>query len=246
MAKKNLYISIFILFLACTTAFGQTETRPRPFELGVYAGPSLNWMRSTTDGYNNKGVSFGGSYGLNMEINLFQASSNYYFHTGINIRHLGSKLTYHDNYIASGSSDTVFTPFTTRYSMTYVSIPTAIKLQTNPFNDHYIIYSIFGLDNSIRVAASRRETPKAAEATLNPKNNSENTTFFREALIIAIGAEYIIHNNTRVTAGLLFNNGFTPLFNKNYYDANEYINNGKKERVNVQNRTIELQVGLIF
>ncbi|MBO4402668.1 MAG: hypothetical protein J5792_03160 [Bacteroidales bacterium] len=242
MMNKKLVLTLLALVLGASAVFGQTEKRPRPFELGIFASPSLNWMRSTTDGYNNKGLSFCGSYGLNMNINLFQASSNYYFLTGLNIRHLRGKLTY-SAFDYNKDSVNLF-PFKSKYTMTYLSIPTALKLQTNPFNDRYIIYSVFGLDNSICVSSNRKDIVK--DVTYNPKNNQKNTAMFREALIVSIGMEYVLHDNTRLTAGLMLNNGFTNLFNKEFYDMNTFKNTGKKERVNIQNRTLELQLGLIF
>ena len=61
--------------------------------------------------------------------------------------------------------------------------------------------------------------------------------------MISIGGEYIISNNTRLAVGLMFNNGFTNLFNKNFTNA---YKDGSREKVVANNRTIELQIGLIF
>ncbi|MBO7625807.1 MAG: outer membrane beta-barrel protein [Bacteroidales bacterium] len=241
--KNKLIVSILMLFIGMSAAFSQSDTRPRPFELGVFGSPALNWFKSATDGYNNKGVAFSGAYGINLDINMFQATSNYYFRTGINIRHLGGKLTYSEPRYAVDSS-VIIDNVESKFNMVYISVPTALKLQTNPLADKYIIYSVFGLDNSFCISSSHQK--KVGETTGNPKDNMKNTFRIREALILSIGGEYVINNNTRVTLGVMFNNGFTNLFNKNFYDASEYFNKNVKERVNAYNRTIELQVGLIF
>ena len=94
--KNRLIVSLLMLFVGMSAAFSQGDARPRPFELGVFASPALNWMHSSTDECNNKGLSFSGSYGINLDINMFQATSNYYLRTGINIKHLKGKLTYND------------------------------------------------------------------------------------------------------------------------------------------------------
>ena len=242
--KNKLIVSILMLFASLSAAIAQQEMRPRPFELGVFGSPALSWFKSATDGYNNKGVAFSGAYGINLDINMFQATSNYYFRTGVNIRHLGGKLIYSE-FVDS----TTITPIESKFRMAYISIPTALKLQTNPLADKYIIYSVFGLDNSFCFSASHQK--KEGETTGNPKDNKDNIFRFREALILSIGGEYVINNNTRLTVGVMFNNGFTNLFNKNFYNTVVYnpfktIDQGNKERVEAYNRTIELQVGLIF
>lgn len=239
--KKKLIISIFVLTVSSMAAFSQPEPRPRPFELGIFGSPALNWLNSGTDGYNNKGLAFSGSYGLNLDINMFHATSNYYLHTGINIRHISGKLSYNDYY---DGDTTLSRPIESKFNMTYISIPTALKLQTNPLSGRYIVYSIFGLDNSFCVAATRRD--KVGESSLKPKDDMDNTSRFREALMVSIGGEYIISNNTRISVGLMFNNGFTNLFKKNFYNQYTFAKTGKKEKVYARNRTLELQVGLTF
>ena len=178
---------------------------------------------------------------------MFQATSNYYLRTGINIRHLRGKLTYNDLNTAEIKSDsnTILShqlqPMESSFNMTFISVPTALKLQTNPLGD-FIVYSVFGLDNSFCISSNRKDKEDGQE-TANPKDNMKNTFRIREALIISIGGEYIINNNTRITVGLMFNNGFTNLFNKNFTNA---YKDGQRERINASNRTLELQVGLIF
>lgn len=245
--KNRLIISFLMFFIGISAAFSQEDTRPRPFELGVFASPALNWMHSSTDECNNKGISFCGSYGINLDVNMFQATSNYYLRTGINIRHLRGKLTYNDLNTAEIKSDsnTILShqlqPMESSFNMTFISVPTALKLQTNPLGD-FIVYSVFGLDNSFCISSNRKDKEDGQE-TANPKDNMKNTFRIREALIISIGGEYIINNNTRITVGLMFNNGFTNLFNKNFTNA---YKDGQRERINASNRTLELQVGLIF
>ena len=245
--KNRLIVSLLMLFVGMSAAFSQGDARPRPFELGVFASPALNWMHSSTDECNNKGLSFSGSYGINLDINMFQATSNYYLRTGINIKHLKGKLTYNDlkTVEIKNDSNTILNhqlqPMESSFSMTYISIPTALKLQTNPLGD-FIVYSVFGLDNSFCISSNRKDKEDGQE-TANPKDNMKNTLRFREALMISIGGEYIISNNTRLAVGLMFNNGFTNLFNKNFTNA---YKDGSSEKVVANNRTIELQIGLIF
>lgn len=221
--KKALLLSVLGIILTSTAAFAQIE-RPRPLELGLYAAPTLNWF-SSTEQYTNKGICLGGSYGLNVEINLFRTASNYYFHTGVNIHQFGGKLQYVDTTVT-------WIPIDKHY-ITYVSIPTAIKLETNPlFNDKFMIFGVFGVDNALRVSSKVKKDKDHSNKTIK---NNDYTSLFKESLLITIGGEYVISGNTRLTAGINFNFGFTNAFNKDFIQDET-----------VQARTLGLQIGLIF
>ena len=185
--KNRLIVSILMLFVGMSAAFSQGDARPRPFELGVFASPALSWLHPTTDGYNNKGVVFSGSYGINLDINMFQATSNYFFRTGVNIRHMGGKLTYSEQDLKIDSTISIVgsKDVLNKFNMIYISVPTALKLQTNPLADKYIIYSVFGLDNSFCVSATKQKTEDGKTPENDNKNNKEYTFPIREALILS-------------------------------------------------------------
>lgn len=221
--KKVLLLSVLSIVFATSATFAQIE-RPRPLELGLYAAPTLNWF-SSTEQFDNKGVAIGGSYGLNVEINLFRTASNYYFHTGVNIHQFGGKLQYADTTQNRLAID--------KHNITYVSIPTAIKLETNPLlNDKIMIFGIFGVDNALRVSSKVKKDKDYNNKTVK---NNDNTSLFKESLLITIGGEYVISGNTRVTAGINFNFGFTNALEKSVIQDET-----------VQARTLGLQIGLIF
>ena len=225
--KKGLFISALCVLFCMSAAHAQME-RPRPLELGLYVAPTINWF-SSTEQFDNKGICLGGSYGLNVEINLFRTASNYYFHTGVNIHQFGGKLQY-----AKAIDSTNNRLAIDKHSITYVSIPTAIKLATNPvLNDRLMIFGVFGLDNALRVSSSVKKD-KDYNTKKTVKNN-DNTALFKESLLITIGGEYVISGNTRVTAGLNFNFGFTNAFQKEFTQDEP-----------IQARTLGLQIGLIF
>ena len=226
--KKGLLLSILGMMVFVSASYGQTEMRPRAFELGLYAAPTLNWF-SSTEQYDNKGICLGGSYGLNVEINLFRTASNYYFHTGVNIHQFGGKLQY--AYSDTSASQTRFA--IDKHNITYVSIPTAIKLATNPIlKDRFMVFGVFGLDNALRVSSTVKKDKDYNNKTVK---NNDNTALFKESLLVTIGGEYVISGNTRLIAGVNFNFGFTNAFKKDFIGDET-----------VQARTLGLQIGLIF
>lgn len=235
--KKVLLIYVLGLFVGVSTCFAQLEMRPRPFEMGLNAGLAFSWLNSKTDGFENKGISISGLYGLNMDINLCRAVANYYFHTGVNIYHVKTRLEYIDDY---RSSDTLFKnqPVKSTYKTMYLSVPTALKLQTNSIHG-FIVYGIFGLDNSVCIS-SKKEDEVGKQGTFKTLNNKGNTATFREALLVAAGAEYIIRDNTRISVGLTYNNGFTNMF------KDKYCSLSTGEEISVCSRLLEFRIGLIF
>jgi hypothetical protein len=102
--KKNSSIIVLVCILSMQTLFAQFETRPRLVEVGFFGGPTIMWASPKTDGYKNEGAKIGGVYGVGVDINLVQTLQNYYFHTGINARHIRSELSFLDKYVVDANT----------------------------------------------------------------------------------------------------------------------------------------------
>ncbi len=240
--KKISSLLICILFMQ--TLFSQVEKRPRLVETSFFAGPTIMWGSPKTEDYKRKGAKIGGVYGLGIDINLVQPLQNYYFTTGINARHIRFKLSFPDNYHLPYSNDSVILDSSivnATYNTVYLSIPTAIKLKTDPFG-RFIIFGTIGLDHSFCVASKNKDeiTYKTDIKTYEKVDMYKKTLFFREALIVSAGFDFIIKGNTKASFALVFNNTFTNSFRKTY------INNISKGKVNANTRGFEFQFGFIF
>ena len=228
---------IIIGILSMQTSFAQREMRPRLIEASFFGGPTIMWASPKTDKYENEGVKIGGVYGVGVDINLVQTMQNYYFSTGINARHIRTGLSFSDNYILS---DTILQSKYIRstYNMVYITIPTTIKLQTDPIG-RFIIFGTVGLDNGFCVSSKSKDKVENQQE-YKEVDNYKKTLFFREALLASIGFDFIIKGNTKASFTFAFNNGFTNAFRKSYKNAIT------GEQVKANNRGFEFQFGFIF
>lgn len=240
MKKISSLLLIGIIFTQ--TVFSQAEKRPRLVEVSFFGGPTIMWASTKTPDYKRKGARIGGVYGAGIDINLAQPLQNYYFTTGITARHIRSTLSFPDNYHVPYSDKILDSSIVkATYNAVYVTIPTAIKLKTDPFG-RFIIYGTVGLDHGVCVSSKNKDevTNKAKVETYKKVDMYKKTLFFREALIASVGFDFIIKGNTKATFAFVFNNAFTNSYRKTY------TNNISGEKVSANTRGFEFQFGFIF
>lgn len=233
--KKISSIIVLLCIVSTQSIFAQFETRPRLVEVGFFGGPTIMWASPKTVGYENEGAKIGGVYGVSVDINLVQTLQNYYFYTGINARHIRSELSFFDDINANAIKDSVY--FRSVYNTAYLSIPVAIKLKTDPFG-RFVIFGLVGMDNSICVSSKSKNSIQGADPS--KVDNYKKTLFLREALLVSVGFDFIIKDNTKATFAFAFNNGFTNAFRKSY------TNTLSGEKVKANTRGFEFQFGFIF
>ncbi len=237
MKKLGSILTVYCL-ICLQTAFTQTQTRPRLVEVSFFGGPTIMWASPKTVDYKNEGAKIGGVYGVGVDINLVQTLQNYYFSTGINARHIRTELSFQDNYKVATTNTILDSSFIrSTYNMVYISIPTTIKLKTDPIG-RFIIFGTVGMDNGFCVSSKSKDNVENKE--YEKVDDYKNTLFFREALLASIGCEFIIKGNTKASFALAFNNGFTNTFRK------KYVNSITGEQVKATNRGFEFQFGFIF
>lgn len=244
---KKQYIFIIILYLiGSSVAYSQTS-RPRRVEVGIIAGPAIDWAVPNTKGYSSTGAKIGGIYGVNVDINLAPTSSNYFFSTGINARHIRYGLEYKDHYqyINPETYETeIFNNAIVKstFNSTYVTIPTAIKLKTNPFGS-FTFWGLVGVEHAFAVSSKSNDEIKLEDGSSKKQDKVEHykhTAVFKESLYVVFGAEYIIQDNTKISLGLGYNYGFNNMFRK------KYKNSVSEFPVKAHTHCIEIQVGVLF
>lgn len=245
MKKRNIVIFIVIYFVCSNMLFAQAD-RPRRVDIGLFAGPTIDWCITNTHNYKTTGVKGGGVYGLNIDISLVQTSSNYYFSTGINARHIRYGLKYNDNYTFLNKLNIMEylynIPINSTYNTIYVTIPTAIKLKTNNFG-RFIVFGLVGLEHGIAVSSKSDDEITRADGTkekIGKVNHYKQTTIFKESLYVVLGTEFIIQDNTKATFGIGYDFGFNNMFRK------KYKNTISDQSVNARAHRIEFQFGIIF
>jgi hypothetical protein len=245
--KKRHYSISLLLCVFCGNVLQAQIDRPRRVEVGLIAGPSIDWSVANTKGYKNEGVRIGGVYGLTIDINLSQTSSNYFFSTGINARHIRYGFGYKDNYLYYDEERAIDLPLVaaeliSTFNTAYVSIPTAIKLKTNTFN-RFVFWGLVGLEHGIAVSSKSNDEinhPLIGTRKTEKNNHYKETAVFKESLYVVLGIEFIIKDNTKATFGIGYDHGFNNMFKK------DYINLITQKQVNIQTHRLEFQFGVIF
>jgi len=248
MKKQNVVIFLITYFFCVDVMLAQIS-RPRKIETSIFAGPSIDWAVANTHGYKTIGVKGGGVYGLNIDLNLHQTSSNYYFSTGINARHIRFGLEYKNNNYPyfndeTNTWDTINpTRISSTFTTVYLTIPTAIKLKTSVFFDRLVFWGLVGLEHGIAVSArsndeiTREDNTKGKYAKIY---QYKKMAIFKESLYIVLGMEFIIKDNTKATFGIGYDYGFNNIFRKDYKNLISNL------VVNAHTHRIEFQFGIIF
>lgn len=214
--------SLILLLLLCTAGFAQ-----RPVELSFSASPSFNWMSPDQREVQNNKTKLGYEFGVNGDF-YFDVDSRYAFHTGLLINKSGGELTYNteDDFNFAGES---FAPGTNiRYRLTYLEIPTALKLRTNQFY-RWTYWGLFGLSTQFNVAAKA----DSSDGLLDKSGVGSEVRFFNVSLNVGVGAEYDLGERNALLLGLQYKNGFSDVTKSSI---------GGKTTVN----SLTLKFGLLF
>ncbi|MDR1459073.1 MAG: PorT family protein, partial [Bacteroidales bacterium] len=224
---RKQYITIFVIaYFCCSNMLFAQIDRPRRVEIGLFAGPTIDWCGTNTPNYKATGAKAGGVYGLNIDISLVQTSSNYYFSTGIHARHIRFGLQYTDNYeflsdVTNQRESMHAVSINSIFNTIYVTLPTAIKLKTNNFG-RFIIFGIVGLEHGIAVSSKSNDkitSSNETEEKFEKINHYKHTAIAKESLYIVLGTEFIIQDNTKATFGLGYDVGFNNMFRKKYKNS---------------------------
>ena len=240
---KRCVVVVFIICFFLNNLLSAQISRPRRVEMGVFAGPTVDWAIANTQNYKTKGIKVDGVYGLNIDFNLVQTSSNYYFSTGINARHIRYGLEYTDNYYFNGIKQEDTALINSTFNTVYVTIPTAIKLKTTEFN-RFVFWGLMGMEHGIAVSSKSNDEVKNIESgnieEFKKVSQYKNTAILKESVYFVIGAEYIIKDNTKATFGIAYDHGLNNMFRK------KYKNKISDEPVKAHTHRIEFQFGIIF
>jgi len=248
MRTYKCIVVLVICFFCVETLLAQT-VRPRKIEVGMFAGPTIDWAVPNTHGYKKSGIKGGGVYGVNLDLNLNQTSSNYFFSTGVNARHIRFGLEYKDNNYsyyddatnAWQTMDSVLVNST--FNTVYLSIPTAIKLKTDIFFDRFVFWGLAGLEHGIAVSSKSNDEIMRTDGTKSKYakiDQYKHTAIFKESLYIVLGMEFVIKDKTKATFGIAYDMGLNNVFRKKYKNSITNLD------VKAHAHRIEFQFGVIF
>ena len=155
------------------------------------------------------------------------SDENYYLSTGLNLSTIGGKLKYPDLAYPVADSLSIFAQGTSsdNYNLSYVEIPILLKMRTNEIG--YLRYfGQFGLGAGVNTKSRRAYKTSYGTSTLSDDDIdiSDDIRLFRFGLVIGLGAEYNLTGNTNAVLSINYNNGFSNVFNRNYYELDETDN----------------------
>lgn len=236
-------IKMFTVCFLLISVFSLAQRKSKDLRLGFLLEPNISWFNPQENGIKRDGGNLGINYGIMLD---YEFSDNYIFATGLQVTHLGGKLSYtgniwQDKKVGYLSADNSSVNNTANYdfSIQYLQVPFSIKLKGDNKKLNY--WGSFGGFFAVPLKARADiETNFGVNGTNNFKIENDNAIGNVQPINIGMqigaGVEFPISDKNIVVVGLLFNNGFI--------DATRNSKFGNDGRVNINN--IALKLGVFF
>jgi len=199
--KKQIAIYFFLITITFSAYSQETGVR-----FGITADPVISWLNPDVSSVDSKGNRLGFNIGLTVD-KFF--ANNYALATGISIFNGGGSLSYKNGFTDfdknNGSVD-VSPNAKVTYKLQYLHIPVGMKLFTNEIG-YSTFYGQLGFNTMFNV----KSTGISSDGKIDNENISKEVNFINLGYHIGAGVEYGLGGNTRLTAGLMFMNGFTDI-----------------------------------
>lgn len=253
--NKICFLLFASFFLLPNFSQAQRNIDTKKLRLGVFAAPTISWMRPTTVKSNdrefesqNEGSKTGFIYGLMIEYNF---ADNYAFVTGLQGNMAGGKI-YSERSGGPVTEASSVNAAHFNYNFTYLEIPFALKMRTDPVGK-FRFFGQAGITAAINIAKKASyQVNYINDAGYAMEVNDEKVilkgTLATSPVIfqmnIGAGAEYAMSEKLGAYVGFFFNNGFAPdATNPNNYDLGY---NGSFKDGNTRLNNFALKLGLLF
>jgi opacity protein-like surface antigen len=218
-----MYRSIIILVAIFILPFQATAQK---MKIGIYADPQISWLSPEAREVKGEGTKFGFQGGLIIE-RYFQ--DNYAINLGVGAGSQGGKLLFEEasTIKAYDEVDSLPPGTTVDYKLKYITVPFGLKLKTNQIG-YFSYYALIGFTNQFNIDAKASSN----EGTLDEDVIKKEIGFFNMAYHIGMGMEYNISENTALTLGAVYHNGFIDITDNN--------------NANVHSRVVSIRIGILF
>jgi hypothetical protein len=215
---KRIIPALLLLFWSIISFAQETK-------IGVIIEPQYTWLSSDSKNVNKDGSYFGLNGGLVLD-RYFK--KNYALHTGISIGTQGGGIKYDTPSTFETNDTTVTLPAhtTVDYKLQYITIPLGLKLRTNQIGN-FTYFALIGFTNQFNIKGKA----SSSENTLSGDLINKEIAFYNLAYHFGAGAEYSISQDTALSFGLVYNNGFIDI---------------AKHNGNIKTRVLSLSVGIMF
>ncbi|MCU0448980.1 MAG: PorT family protein [Bernardetiaceae bacterium] len=204
--KKALLPLCFLALIATQPVVAQDS----PLGIGVYIGPSIDWLRTDARAARPDGSIVGMEWGLMLE---YMINERYIIHSGVNISHRGGKLGYAEGLqlLTNNAVDLAGNTGVT-YNVQFIEIPLQMRLRVTQGTGKVLPFVQFGFNGGFRVGGRANITNGNRTISREPVRRDVNDFAF--GLVAGAGVEYQINQNNRLLAAVLFGNGFTDVINR--------------------------------
>jgi hypothetical protein len=193
----------------------QTFVNAQEFRFGLTASPEFCWFGIHGDDIQSDGPRLGFQYGLLFEPTIGSVE-RYAFSTGIIVNVAGGNI--------SDVDTSLNLEFISNIKAQYIEVPITIKLRTNEVN-YMTYYGLFGMTPGINIQARDHIEDGdgnviAEDLDIRDQTGTENYKLFNVSLTLGAGVEYAMTENTSLTGGIFFQNGFTNVFETSATEEN--------------------------
>jgi opacity protein-like surface antigen len=257
---KKISTRLFLVTLGLAAFNLNAQDITDRINVGFKISPNFAWLKMTEgDIMKNDEIGLGFSYGLTGDYK-FTTSENYLLGVDLLISTAPVNLQ-HGGKLQRKVADTtqVYENVNFRYNVQYLQIPLYLKLKSNEIGGmkYHIDIGLapsFVLSKKLatKVGPSNTSVYSGTNNTSHDPNSTETTRYefdggkeenkqfifkddissLRMSLILGAGIEYPLSGNTKLVAGLRFDNGFTDFLSDDAYSA--------------RHNFISLSVGILF
>jgi len=222
---RTLFLSLSALFLFSISGLKAQEKK---VALGLSFSPTMNWMKTKSEGLSSDGSKFGFKYGLMADFNF---GENYSFATGIFINNGGGKY----NSIEGDTSSVSTVNYD--HKIQSVEIPLTLRMRTKEIG-YLKYYGQFGFSPQI-IINSTADIQSDGGDSRNDIDMKDQVASFDLALVLGIGIEYNISGTTNLILGLSYHNGFIDMLKGSSYVSGDVEKNASSNQ-------IALNLGVLF
>lgn len=223
MKTKIISLSVLIFFV-----FTQSHAQEKKVALGLGISPTVNWMKTKSEGLSSDGSKIGFKYGLLADFNF---GENYSLATGVFINNYGGKIN------ALEIIDSLEQNVSYNLKIQSIEIPVTLKMRTKEIG--YLKYfGQFGFAPQI-IINSTADIEVEGQETQENVEMKDRIADMDLSLVLAIGIEYNLSGTTNFIIGLSYQNGFIDMLQGS---ADGYSKVEKKATTN----QIALNLGVLF
>lgn len=180
-------------------------------KLGVSIDPQVSWFGTDRKAIKGDGSIGGISFGLNVDRYF---AKQYAFYSGVFIESTGGYLKYQNGTVLHTKDTPNFNVKengSVKYRMQYLTIPTGVKLKTNPIG-YNSFYAILGFKTSLSLRSKGFTTDGKNSNNINTMDGEvlkEGTNWINFGYQLGIGTEYSLGGSVSLLFGVTYNNGIT-------------------------------------